>query len=112
MFDVHLYAVVRVKVADVEAPSMETAIERARAEADLDGMFATDTTQWAEEIVYAVVDVQGDEEYEQSKWFSFDPVSDSPVEGNPGMARRAHRETKTAHDYYEETGDERLRTVM
>jgi hypothetical protein len=61
--NVHIYAVVRVKVADVEADTPEAATERAEAAVDLHALFrglaghgATDT-EYAEAIDSFVVDV-------------------------------------------------------
>ena len=39
MHDVHIYAIVRVKVSDVEANSHREAIEKAEERADLDQLF-------------------------------------------------------------------------
>lgn len=71
-YDVHLYAVVRVKVSGVEACSMENAIEKAEGATPLHQMFDRGDMEYAEEITHYLVDVEGDEEYMQTKWFWYD----------------------------------------
>lgn len=79
-YDVHLFAVIRFTLRGVEAESMEEACRRAEqvvnAEAIKNAMrggseFEAD---FADEIIEALVDVQGDEQYEHSTWLS--PVGD------------------------------------
>ena len=77
-YNVHLYAVVRVKVPDVEAESQKEAIEKAEAQVDLYSTFDWEglpinggivAFDYAEEIAYYLVDEHGDEEYLDSKWW-------------------------------------------
>ncbi len=86
-YNVHLYAEVRVKIVSVEADSMEEAIGSAEEFADLNSYFLrnhcrnADTekcgiadmhieySEFAEGCDY-MVDVQGDDDYKQSVFFS------------------------------------------
>lgn len=83
-FDVHLYPVVRVKFTDVEADSMEEAIRKVESERFYGSgvsfqCHGARDCEFADEIPYALVDVQGDEEFDQSKWFL--PSKDGWKEG-------------------------------
>jgi hypothetical protein len=72
LYDVHIYAVVRVKAPNVEAVSQEEAIRN--ADVDLYGLFDNHAksgeieTEYAEEQAYYLVDEAGDEEHERSRW--------------------------------------------
>jgi hypothetical protein len=72
LFDVHLFAVVRLKVSGVSALSMTDAIpaalERIPAPSLYD-RFTSPDTEYAEEISHYLVDVAGDTEYQQSRFF-------------------------------------------
>jgi len=74
MFDVHLYATVRVKVVNIPATNQIEAIKRAEKETDLDTLLNQDFRQsdgihvehaeYADETNAALVDNQADAEYE------------------------------------------------
>ena len=97
-YDVHLYATVRVKVCNVEAESPDDALILAEASQNLHEQLpswceeqptgeACEVTQieFAEEVLYYLVDTQGDEDYTNSVWFHW--------EGNrllPGANEEAH----------------------
>lgn len=72
-YKVHIFAVVRVGITDIEAESQEEAIDKAEEMLepysmfqDLGGM----DTEYAEENAYYLVDEEGDEQYLNSKWHS------------------------------------------
>jgi hypothetical protein len=67
-FDVHLYPVVRVKVAGITADSPQAAIQQALSQTDLYAACEAGG-EFAEEVSHYLVDVVGDAEYEQSRWF-------------------------------------------
>ena len=79
-YDVHLFAVVRVKIPKVKADSMEDAIEKAANATDLHELLKVDgsinsgieSSEFAEEISSATVDVVGDECFEQTRHFHQD----------------------------------------
>lgn len=68
-YNVHLYATVRVTIEDVEADDMLQAVERAEEMADLDHLVSSGKAEYAEEILEALVNVVGDEEYLQTRRF-------------------------------------------
>lgn len=78
-YNVHLYAVVRIKVIDIEAESHIEAIEKAEPFAwdfahehltgDVRRVDHIDDFEFAEEMKYALVDEQGDEDYEKSCFY-------------------------------------------
>lgn len=75
-YDVHLYTVVRVKCSGIEADSYKDAIERAEKDFccydssyHLQQCLASGDAEYAEEIVGALVDVVGDESYNQTAYF-------------------------------------------
>jgi hypothetical protein len=75
-YNVTLQAAVNVRVPDVEAATPQAAIEAALDRVDLHGLMErqkptpkVDFTGYAEEVREALVDVVGDEEYDQSRWF-------------------------------------------
>ena len=77
-YNVHIFAVVRVKFKDIEADSQEQAIKIASKDADFHqmfdkylepaGVFDAPEIEYAEEEAYYLVDEAGDEEYEKSRW--------------------------------------------
>lgn len=80
-YNVHLHAVVRIKVTDIEAESQLEAIEKAEPFAGefardylerypLNNFPSVDHSAFAEEFVYALVDEEGDEEYERSRFYT------------------------------------------
>lgn len=77
-YDVHIYAVVRVKVSGVEADNMPEAIESAVEQADIDELFPHRVYPWgvetedAEEIVGYLVDVVGDGEHSMTTYYEQD----------------------------------------
>ena len=70
-FDVHLFPVVRLKVPGVLASSHVEAVERALEQvgAELQECLASSGVEYAEEISHYLVDVAGDSDYLQSRWF-------------------------------------------
>lgn len=95
-YHVLLKAVVNVRVANVEAETPEEAAEAARESCWLTmGSMFRDTridmcdeeewadlpeitivyTEFGDEVKEALVDVDGDTEYTQSRWIDFDPVT-------------------------------------
>jgi len=82
-FNVHLYAVVRLKVSNVEAESMEEAIEKADASVnvhelvdraingDADRECSLAHIEYAEEISSAMVDVVGDADFSKTRDFHY-----------------------------------------
>lgn len=91
-YNVHLFAVVRIKVPNVEAASMIEANQKAY---DLVGdhlfdYFSNDTprglpgvehVEYAEELSHCLTDIVGDDEYEQSRWFKNDLVTPTLMKG-------------------------------
>lgn len=74
-YDVHIFAVVRVKVPNVEASNRVQACKRAEDRVDFYGLLRQDHPQacvedmeYAEETSHYLVDVVGDIDYEKSKW--------------------------------------------
>ena len=75
-YNITLQAAVNVRVADVEAATPQDAIEAALDRVDLHSLLErrkptpkVDFTEYAEEVREALVDVVGNEEYDQSRWF-------------------------------------------
>jgi hypothetical protein len=72
-YEVHIYAIVQVKVVDVEAESQQEAIRKAEARCDLYTLFQQNVrephTEYAEDIDSFLVDEVGDEEHEHSCWY-------------------------------------------
>lgn len=88
---VTIYAVVRVKVPDVEADSHQEAMRKAEASVDLHHLFESEQpTNWVEYTAYAeqihswLVDEEGDEEYERS--VAYDENGD-PLEPPKGRCK-------------------------
>jgi hypothetical protein len=83
IFDVHLYALVRVKISGVSAETQAAAIDGAMKAVSLDQVFngSFQTTranagngiitavEYADDIPYALVDVRGDAEYRLTRAF-------------------------------------------
>jgi hypothetical protein len=73
-YDVHIFAVVRVKVCGVEAKSQVDAIKKAEADVNLSEAFLNTPlrsshpveTEFAEEIQSFLVDVVGDDDYSET----------------------------------------------
>lgn len=86
-YNVHVFAVVRVKVAEIEAGSQTEAIEKAQ-QTDFRGLFDREGRMWgrdlegnsvvitqteyAEELTHFHVDEIGDEDYAKSQWYCSD----------------------------------------
>jgi hypothetical protein len=75
-YNVTLQAAVNVRVSDVEAATQQEAIEVAIDKTDLHSLLEqekpaprVDFTEYAEEVPEALVDVVGDTQYDQSRWF-------------------------------------------
>lgn len=80
-YDVHIYAVVRVKLEGIEAPGQREAVDAARKRFDEEGIgeklgltspASVAHAEYADEVVRYLVDQQGDEEYERSQWYEGD----------------------------------------
>lgn len=74
LYDVHIYAIVRVKRTGVPAESPEEAIKKAERMTNLDGMFNNHrdgdlATEYADDIDCFLVDEENDPEYEKSTWY-------------------------------------------
>lgn len=95
-FDVHLYAVVRIKTPGIEATSQQEAIKKACdiVEPRLNDGYLFHTpgnlaggisvVEYAEEIVNFLVDEEGDEEHERTTWYEPDGVTvDKKFKGSP-----------------------------
>lgn len=70
VFNVHIYREMKLRFDNVEADSIEAAAEKARE------MHFDDAADWSDcegETLAALVDVQGDEEFEQSQLIDFEP---------------------------------------
>ena len=78
-YDVHIFAVVRVKVEDVEADSQEEACKKAEQKTDLYRLFESFSPacrcdmEYAEEIQHFLVDEVGDTEYDNSRRYEYSP---------------------------------------
>ena len=68
-FDVHLFPVVRMKVSGVHATSHQAAIEKALEQTDLHARLVSTGGEYAELLSHFLVDVVGDEQFAQSRWF-------------------------------------------
>ncbi len=77
-YDVHIFAVVRVKVAGIDAGGQTEAIVKAEDSVDLyrlfenRGAFGVETTEFADEISLYLVDEVGDSTYERSCYYAAD----------------------------------------
>jgi len=80
--NVHIYAIVRVKVCDIEAESHADAIQKAEVLVDLNALFNKGADQkFADDIDCFLVDEIGDEDYRNSRWYEKDgvtPMAQSP----------------------------------
>ena len=77
-YNITLQATVNVRVPAVEAAAPQAAIEAAMDRIDLHSLMEhrkpapkVDFTEYAEEVREALVDVVGDEEFDQSRWFTW-----------------------------------------
>ena len=68
-YDVHIFTIVRVKVSGLDAVTPTDAIAEAKETVDFGSLLAHPEFDWAEEHSHYLVDVVGDEEYEQTEWF-------------------------------------------
>ena len=69
-YNVHIYREMRLKFDDIEADSLEEAAQKAH------DMHFDDSDDWSDcegETLSALVDVQGDKEYELSRVIDFEP---------------------------------------
>ncbi|PPD43764.1 MAG: hypothetical protein CTY16_12555 [Methylobacter sp.] len=74
--DVHLYAIVRVKVSGVEAAGHAEAIKLAEASVDLSALFDNGAGQeFTGELDGYCVDETGDEEYVNTRWYQIDGIT-------------------------------------
>ncbi len=87
-YDVHIYAVVRVKLEGIEAPGQREAIDAARKQFDDEGMGEklgltrpanAAHAEYADEVVRYLVDEQGDEEHERSQWYESEALAEVQV---------------------------------
>ena len=75
-YDVHVYVLVRVKVLDIDAKSQEEAIRRVHDHVNLSDLLNrsyplsnVERVEFNDEIAGYVVDKQGDEEHERSRFY-------------------------------------------
>lgn len=79
-YNVHVYAIVRVKVVGIEADDMRAAVNMAIDGTNFYSLLNSDIEQealagtvehveFAEEFSHFLVDVEGDEDFEESEWF-------------------------------------------
>jgi len=68
-YNVHIFAVVRVSVPGIEADSQEDACRKAVEDTDLYEAVKWADTEYAEDITEYLVDVEGDTEYQHSRWY-------------------------------------------
>lgn len=88
-YNVHLYALVRVKVNGIEAESQTEAIDKAEGLINFNDLFdddhpsyargVVDHIEYAEEIPHALVDEDGDRDYENSQLYDVDGGEWVPV---------------------------------
>jgi len=77
-YDVHIFAIVRVKVARISAESQIEAIHKAEGSVDLYTLFNkpdsvnVETTEFADGISHYLVDEVGDSTYERSRFYEAD----------------------------------------
>lgn len=81
-YDVHIYAVYRVKVANVEATDQKQACLNALAQTDLDFSIPAPRgvriVEYADEVNGFLVDEVGDEEYKNSRYYNAALEEDPP----------------------------------
>jgi hypothetical protein len=73
LFHVHLFAVVRREVRNVAAPSLRDAVEAAFAQLspqEFSERFDSDATEFADEFSHYLIDVDGDDEFTQSRFLT------------------------------------------
>jgi hypothetical protein len=76
-YDVHMYAVVRIKLESIEAESQLAAIAKAEEKrCDIDHLLRSG--EFAKEIQCYLVDETGDEEYNNSRYYTGDADPESP----------------------------------
>jgi len=78
-YDVHIYAVVRVKIEGVNAESQTAAITAAQKGLDME--YAIKQGEYAEEITGFLVDEVGDENYSKTRAYLADGVTPDPNVG-------------------------------
>ena len=72
-YNVHLYAVVRVDISNIEAESQQAAIRKAEEETDLHTLLdALEAVEYGEEIIGYLVDEVGDDEFRKSRNYNAD----------------------------------------
>jgi len=81
-YHVHIYPVVRVKVANVQAENHAEAIKKAETMVDLHQMFLGSGFESADDIDCFLVDDVGDEEFANSRWYGKDGVTPLAWESN------------------------------
>ena len=70
VYHVHIFAVVRVRVAGITAPSHQAAAEQAHQQVPtFQQRFHGSDCDYADEISHYLVDVAGDEDFRNSRWF-------------------------------------------
>ena len=88
-YTVHIYAIVRVEVPEIEAETQQQALTRAQKQVDLYDLFrrcdvpnGVECIEYADEISHFLVDEEGDEEHEKSKWYdSTEDLMETPFPG-------------------------------
>jgi hypothetical protein len=73
--NVHIFAVVRVKVSNVQAENHAEAIRKAETMVDLHQMFLGSDSEFADDVDCFLVDDVGDEEFANSRWYGKDGVT-------------------------------------
>ena len=83
-YNVHMYTVVRVKILDVEANSQEEAIKRVRDHVNLNDLLNrshplsnVEHVEFVDEITGYLVDEQGDQKHERSRFYEAGTEEDS-----------------------------------
>ena len=83
-YNVHVYVTVRVRVLDVEATSQEEANKRVRDSVNLNDLMNrshplsnVEDVEFVDEITGYLVDEQGDEEHERSRFYEAGTEEDS-----------------------------------
>lgn len=82
-YNVHIYAVVRIKYVNVEAGTMEDAIKNALDMADLERDWRTaspDYAEFADDVTGYLVDEVGDDEFEHTVAFDQNMIPYKPEE--------------------------------
>lgn len=75
-YDVHIYAIVRVKVQSIEAESQTEAIEKARVNTDMEQ--AIQEGEFTDEVTGYLVDEAGDAEFKNTRVYLADGVTLDP----------------------------------